>query len=175
MPTPFAMYDSEEITQPFNSTKARRATSLNENSRNLEPWPVQPDFQTPAARAEVGRKNNLGPPRQQPFPNQNNVLSPEPTSLPEPGLEPGREPLPPEVNGRLAPPVTKGAPTTPSAPSQPPEPTTSHLTDHDYIRQPSAVLDHDYFARPPPGFNTSQGRPTRQTKLPAKYSDYEIY
>ena len=127
-----------------------------------------------------------GLPQQKPFTNQNN-FSPQPESSSSatqpgtsstPGPEPGREPLPPEVNGRLAPPVTKGAPSTPVATADPPEP----LLDHDYARVPSALGDHNYFkpmpetaVRPPPGFeNYVPGRPQRTVKQPAKFSDYEM-
>ena len=76
--------------------------------------PSAAEFKRPAVPAELGRPtpNILDSPYRPQNQNNNNEFSPEPRSLPEPGLEPGGEPLPPEVNGRLAPPVTKGAPTT---------------------------------------------------------------
>ena len=135
------------------------------------------------------RFRGTGPPKQLPFTNNNNnkpnfsseptETSPtnplEPGTSSTPGQEPGREPLPPEENGRLAPPVTKGAPST-SGPSYP-----SHLHDHDYYRRPSATLDHDYSRQPPnvgppPGFENyyPEGRPRRQTNMPAKYRDYDL-
>ena len=50
-----------------------------------------------------------------------------------------------------------------------------HLRDHDYYKTPSALSDHDYFVRPPPGFeNYQSGRPKRNTKVPAKFIDYDL-
>ena len=142
---------------------------------------------------------NEGPPPIRPFSNQNNFsllperqnLAAQPGTSSTLGPEPGREPLSPETNGRLAPPVTKGAPQhrvpqpdpTSNSTSAPSVDQANVLHDHDYFRRPTATLDHDYFqqppdVRPPPGFNyppQNAGRPSRDKKLPTYLNQYQLY
>ena len=192
--------------------RGRRPKQTETDAEDLAPKRAQPDnkiitqprlppsaqqIQIPADAAEIGSENNVtspslalseevsvtGPPPFQPFQQQ---ISRQPPATGTPGLEPGREPLPPEVNGRLAPPVTKGAPNTTLAPSAGPQAghQRDHLIDHDYFRQPTATSDHNYFAEPPPGFNYNQpagldynqshGRPQRTRNLPTRFSDYDL-
>ena len=147
-----------EITEPFTTGQHDRATIR-------LPRITQP-------RSENVNKS---------LPNSKHIVPAEPTTSTL-GPEPGREPLPPEVNGRLAPPVTKGAPHTRVPPPNPPSGSTPAAEaraglqhDHDYYRQPTATSDHDYFARPPSDFTTQHsGRPSRTTSLPKRYQDYDM-
>ena len=164
------------VTQPFIASDA-------DPSRRL--FPQGENFVSPSSHHDALSYNYrvTGPPPVA-FRRNQNKFSSEPTSLPEPGLEPGREPLPPEVNGRLAPPVTKGAPTasepsagptTRSSVTQPGHGTATP-TDHDYIQTAPHLSDHNYFVRPPPGFEhyRPEGRPKRNIKFPSKFDDYDL-
>ena len=115
-----------------------------------------------------------------------------PVKPPDPGLELGREPLPPEVNGRLAPPVTKGAPSQNGPPPTRPFTTTpapaagtqaghQALRDHDYFSRPPQLDDHTYFkplpeVSPPPGFSypPQHGRPSRNITRPSRFQDFDM-
>ena len=170
----------QDITQPLTST------DVTESSNS-------------AAGAELGRTQNFtflppeetGPPPLPAFSNNNNNNSTPEPSTSTLGQEPGtRRPLLRESSGRLAPPVTKGAPqrppgsqsTGPPSNTGPPasQPTAGHLQDHNYYRQPHALTDHDYARQPsiepPPGFTypPRHGRPERQTRLPTRFNDYEL-
>ena len=185
---PFATYDTE-ITQPrfrrgqTESSPTPAGVGGEENLPGFEslnslplsptgPPPVSPfstnfsrqQKQTFTAQPETSKQTTQ--------PDISTLLRPGTSSS---GLEPGREPLPLEANGGVAPPETKGAPPASSAG------TPSHLHDHDYFRRPSATLDHDYSRQPPnvgppPGFENyyPEGRPRRQTNMPAKYRDYDL-
>ena len=182
---PYATNNEPLITQPrLTSSRDQNSNSANWADTGRVNKPSHPHFSPPTI--------NTGPPPGPIF-QQQKQFSPlpgttrqtlaarpgtsrqtwatQPESSSTLGPEPGGEPLPPEANGRLAPPVTKGAPTLAEPSSQ-----SSHLHDHDYFRQPSAIQDHDYFVRPPPGFTypPQHGRPKRQSKLPTKFSDYEL-
>ena len=157
--------------------------------------------QAPAAGAEFGSETIVNPPSRralndlvprvtgapphQPFPSKQTSHSSLAPDQVDPGLELGRELLPPEVSSRLAPPVTKGAHQNHlPAPSAGPDnsiPTPSvetqagHLRDHDYFRRPSAILDHDYFQpTTAPSTPSAQGRPARSVRLPEKFKDYDL-
>ena len=193
---------SEPVTQPNNIRPGSSATMGDEKITQPRTTSDRFDFSNAGDAADIGslplpspsHRDTLsystrvtGPPNQQPFTHQNNnnfSRPAEPVNFPEPGLEPGREPLPPEANGRLAPPVTKGAPQSSPAPSS-----TSNLTpasstqagqnvlhDHDYFRRPTATLDHNYYQPlpdPPPGFN--HGRPSRNRQVPNRFNDFQLY
>ena len=199
------MADQETLFLPPNSN-----LSTNQGDATYRPKQItQPRTEgggnqpyQPAALADSGYHTSIPtlPPQTGPPPfsfNQNkNNVSPD-TILPEPGLEPGREPLPLEVNGGLAPPVTKGAPPQPNplstpAPSAgttsaPSAEQTGHLHDHDYFQsRPSALSDHNYYQTlprpeyqpnigPPPGFKNYQtGRPVRNRNMPTRFNDYDL-
>ena len=124
--------------------------------------PPNPAFRSKSQQKQTALPRTLTPSLQQPG-----------TSTP--GVEPGRVLLSPETSSRLAPPVTKGAPSS-SATSA--DQSGQHIAhDHDYTTTWSPHLtDHNYYARPPPGFsdNQSHGRPQRNRNLPTKYSDYVL-
>ena len=193
---PFATYDTE-ITQP----RFRRGrTESTATPASVGGEDMLPEFESLNSLP----LSPTGPPPVSPFSTNFSrqqqkqtlpLLEPE-TTLPwsadarasTPDPEPGTLPWP--ANARASTPGQE--PDTPPwsanarAPSQPgttsnPQPV-SHLHDHDYFRRPTATLDHDYFrplpdpvVQPPPGFTSPvTGRPKRQSKLPVKYSDYDL-
>ena len=129
-----------------------------------------------------------GPPRQQPFPDQNqNNPRQEPGDFNDPAVSgeqassqqkgPGSVPPGKRDNPTGPQPVTK--PTTGQQPvSTRPHISRDALQDHDYIRCPTATLDHDYYqpmpeVNPPPGFN--HGRPNRNRQMPNRFNDFQLY
>ena len=176
-----AMSTSETVTQP---RKQSGRHWLANSAEPAEPGSIQQNYHS-----------HTGPPPMSPF-------SPQPKQNPSPALpddnnsgpEPGATSSPKGYGSHLQlnePSSTSGA-ALPASPTEtghaPQQPTgLAELADHDYSTRIPHLIDHDYYrpapdtsatrqtVRPPPGFeNYRQGRPKRNTYMPAKFSDYQL-
>ena len=122
-----------------------------------------------------------GPPPLQPFANQQQFSTVGADEDRQASSYNGAGPAPPASNG-VPPGVKPGSQSLPASARA-----AGHLpNDHDYVQRPGPLTDHNYFmsvplpdqdprVNPPPGLYQQQnGRPKRNTKLPAKFQDFEM-
>ena len=151
-------------------------------------------FSNSAAGAEPGRDNNIPPflpPEHSraavsPFPQQKQ-------NIPSADIDDTNWETPatssPRRDGSHLQPNGPTATSSPPLPEEPADHSSQALRDHDYVQQPNytPLTDHNYFmsvplpdtdprVNPPPGFTypPQYGRPKRQSKLPSKFSDYDL-